>query len=121
MNWSLIVTAGVAIVGFSSSLIAAWIALSMRTQAAESKTQVAELRIYVEKMRTDYAEQRVGYAERRADEFKQLRSDINGSYMRANLVLQIVEGIRGELRATVEGIHTEIRAIAARITLMEEK
>jgi len=99
MNWEVVIAG----IGLAASLISGWVALVLRAEAAD-------LRVELERMRVEFANQRVSYAERRADEFQKLRSDINGSYMRAN-----------EVRAIVEGIETEIRAIAARITLMENR
>jgi hypothetical protein len=103
MNWPPLIAGVVSAVGLIASLISGWVALALRAESADLRTEL-------ERMRTEFANQRVSYAERRADEFQKLRSDINGSYMRAN-----------EVRAIVEGIQVEIGAIAARITLMEKR
>ena len=103
MNWPPIVAGVISAIGLIASLISGWVALALRAESADLRTEL-------EKMRTEFANQRVSYAERRAEEFQSLRKDINGSYMRAN-----------EVRAIIEGIQAEISAIAARITLMERK
>ena len=110
MNWPALVAA----VGLAASLLASWVALSMRAAAAELRAELAKFQTkQAEDKNTDLRDRSREFGELRSDmnsRFEKLRGDINGSYMRAN-----------EVRVIIQGIENEIRAIAARITRMESK
>jgi hypothetical protein len=106
ISWEMII----ACMGLAGSLASGWVALSMRMQGALTKLEI-------EKLRVDFANQRAEQAERRASEMEQIRRDINGSYMRANLVKEIVEGIHEDIKA----IRDDVQSMAARTTLLERE
>jgi hypothetical protein len=86
----------------------------MRAAAAELRAELAKFQTkQAEDKTNDLRDRGREFAELRGDinsRFEKMRADINGSYMRAN-----------EVRVIVQGIENEIRAIAARITLMENR
>lgn len=110
LNWPAIVAA----IGLVASLVSGWVALSMRAAAAELRTELAKFQTkQAEDKTNDLRDRSREFSDLRSDinnRFDKLRGDINGSYMRANLVQTIIEGI-----------HNEIRSIASRITLIENK